>query len=102
VFSTIGRQPGDIAFAQLMLSGVLALIAFGALARWLGPRAAFLAAILILIDPLTILWSMTILTETLFAVALGTSAVILTHWAHSPPATHADPCRPVRGGGHPC
>jgi 4-amino-4-deoxy-L-arabinose transferase-like glycosyltransferase len=83
VFLSLGRQIGNIALAQLLLSGMLALVVFGALGRWLGARAAFLSAILILIDPLTILWSMTILTETLFAVALGTSAVLLASWAHS-------------------
>lgn len=83
VFSTLGRQLGNIALAQLFLSGILALAAFGALARWLGARAAFLVGILILIDPLTILWSMTILTETVFAVMLGISAALLAHWAHS-------------------
>jgi len=83
VFSTLGRQIGNIALAQLMVSGMLALVVFGALARSLGARAAFLSASLILIDPLTILWSMTILTETLFAAALGTGAVLLVNWAHS-------------------
>jgi 4-amino-4-deoxy-L-arabinose transferase-like glycosyltransferase len=66
-----------------MVSGMLALVVFAALARWLGAKAAFLSAVLVLIDPLTILWSMTILTETLFAAALGTSAVLLANWAHS-------------------
>lgn len=83
MFSTLGRQLGDIALAQLVVSGILALIVFAALARPLGGRAALLSAILILLDPLIILWSMTILTETLFAVALGTSAVLLANWAHS-------------------
>ena len=83
VFSTLGRQLGDIALAQLMVSGILALNVFAALVRRLGVRAALLSATLILIDPLTILWSMTILTETLFAAALGTGAVLLANWAHS-------------------
>jgi 4-amino-4-deoxy-L-arabinose transferase-like glycosyltransferase len=74
---------GDVALAQLMLGGMLALVASGAFARRLGARAAFLSAILILIDPLTIIWSMTVLTETLLAAALGTSAVLLANWAHS-------------------
>jgi hypothetical protein len=83
VFSGLGRQMGDVALAQLMLGGMLALVASGAFARRLGARAAFLSAILILIDPLTIIWSMTVLTETLLAAALGTSAVLLANWAHS-------------------
>jgi hypothetical protein len=83
VFSSLGRQLGDIALAQLVVSGMLAVVVFGALSRHLGARGAFAAAALILVDPLTILWSMTVLTETLFAAALGVGAVLLANWAHS-------------------
>lgn len=83
VFATLGHDAGDVAIAQLLATGVVALLVFAVLTRWLGAAAAFLAAVLLALDPLTILWSMTILTETLFAVTLGIGAVLLAYWAHS-------------------
>ena len=82
-FLVLGHNAGDVALAQLLATGSAALILYVLLLRRTGPRAAFLAAIMLLLDPLTILWSMTILTEAVFAAALGVSAVLLAAWAYS-------------------
>ena len=83
VFLRRGHAPGDIALAQLLISGLLVLIIYLALVRTVGTRSALISAIILLTDPLTILWSMTVLTETLFAVAIGLGALALTAWASS-------------------
>lgn len=83
VFATLGHEAGDVALAQLLATGAVAMIVYAVLSKWLGPTAAFASAMLLALDPLTILWSMTILTETLFAVTLGIGAVLLASWAHS-------------------
>ena len=81
VFLIQGHVPGDIALAQLVISGLLVLIMYLALMRPVGKTPALISAIILLLDPLTILWSMTVLTETLFAVVLGLSALAITTWA---------------------
>ena len=83
VFAGFGREPGDVALAQLLATGALAVLMYAALGRRLGPTAGFAAAAVVVIDPLTILWSMTVLTEAVFAVALGMGAVLLASWSHS-------------------
>lgn len=83
VFAILGRDPGDVALAQLAVSGVLALIMYALLSRWIGAIRAFFAAAILLLDPLTALWSMTILTEAMFAVTLCLSALLLWSWVHS-------------------
>ncbi|MFH1184161.1 MAG: glycosyltransferase family 39 protein [Chloroflexota bacterium] len=83
VFGVLGHEAGVVALAQLLTTGAVAVILFALLRRWLGGGGAFVAAILLALDPLTILWSMTILTESLFAVTLGIGAVLLVAWAHS-------------------
>ena len=83
VFLVRGHAPGDIALAQLLISGLLVLILYLALARTVGTIPALISTLILLIDPLTILWSMTVLTETLFAVTLGLGALALTAWASS-------------------
>ncbi len=83
VYLILGHGPGDVALAQLMVSGILALIIYVALLRTVGFLPALISSILLLIDPLTILWSMTVLTETVLAVVLGAGAVAITSWASS-------------------
>ena len=83
VFATLGDDPGDVALAQLLCTGALACSTFFVLSRRLNKAAGFAAGLLLALDPLTILWSMTMLTETVFAVALGASALLLVSWAYS-------------------
>ncbi len=80
VFGLSGSAAADIAVAQLLVSGVLALGLYMLLAPRIGAPAAFMGAVLLALDPLTALWSMTILTETLFAAALGLAAGFLAAW----------------------
>lgn len=87
VYATRGHAAGDVALAQLLLSSTLGILTYLLLWRRLGTGPAFLAAILLLIDPLTILWSMTVLTEALLAFVLGMAALIITIWAISPKTT---------------
>ncbi len=83
VYAILGHLPGDVALGQLIVSGILALIIFWAVSRTLGVLPALFSSLILLIDPLTILWSLTILTETVFAVVLGAAAVTITVWASS-------------------
>jgi 4-amino-4-deoxy-L-arabinose transferase-like glycosyltransferase len=83
VFLLRGSQPGDVALAQLAITALVVLIIYIGLSRWIGRIPAFVSAMLLGMDPLTILWSMTILTESLFAVMLGLGAALLAWWAHS-------------------
>jgi 4-amino-4-deoxy-L-arabinose transferase-like glycosyltransferase len=83
VFALLGREAGDVAILQLLVTGAVAMTMYVLLARHLGAMPAFVSAMLLALDPLTILWSMTILTETLFAAALGVSALLLASWAYS-------------------
>lgn len=83
VFLVRGHMPGDIALAQLIITGALGIVLYWGLVPIVGRKPALFAAALYLIDPLTILWSMTVLTETLLAVVLGIGAVAITVWASS-------------------
>lgn len=83
VFALVGQKPGDVALAQLVLSGALAVVLYLVLARIFGTMSALVSAILLAVDPLSILWSLTMLTETFFAVTLGIGAIMLTEWADS-------------------
>lgn len=82
VFATFGSGAGDIALAQLLISGALTFGLYLMLSERIGARAAFLGALLLALDPLTALWSMTVLTESLFAVALGLAAGLLALSTH--------------------
>ena len=84
VFGVVGREPADVALAQLMLSGWVALVFNAILTRRLGPIPAFVSGLVLLLDPLSTLWSMTILTESLFAAVLGLGILLLASWAQSP------------------
>ncbi len=83
VYLLLGHAPGDVALAQLAISGGLALILYVVLRRRVGLLPALVSSLVLMVDPLTILWSMTVLTETLFAVVLGLAAVTITAWATS-------------------
>jgi hypothetical protein len=83
VYLLAGSAPGTVAIAQLSLSGAMALALYVGLRGSVGRAAAFLAAVILALDPLSILWSMTILTETAFAACLGIAAVLLIRWSAS-------------------
>ena len=78
-----GKRPGTVAIAQLLLSGALAVGLYLGLRSSVGRAAALAAAVILAMDPLTILWSLTILTETLFAAFLGFAALLLIRWSAS-------------------
>lgn len=82
VYSVFGHDAGDVALAQLLMTGLIALFMYVALSRWLG-ASAFFSALILLLDPLTSLWSMTILTEALFAATLAIAAVMVGFWANT-------------------
>lgn len=81
VYAVLGSAPWATAFAQLLLSGALAIIVYLVLAKTLGSLPAFAAAMILAIDPLTALWSLTVLTETVFAFFIGISALLLVQWS---------------------
>jgi 4-amino-4-deoxy-L-arabinose transferase-like glycosyltransferase len=83
VYAVAGTAPGSVALAQLMVSGALALAVYLVMRRPVGRPAAFIAAAILALDPLGILWSMTVLTETLLAVCLGLAALMLVGWSSS-------------------
>jgi hypothetical protein len=83
VYLIAGRASGTVAVAQLLLSSALALAMCLGLRASVGRVPALVAAVILAIDPLTILWSLTILTETVFAVCLGVAAVLLIRWSAS-------------------
>jgi hypothetical protein len=83
VFASLGREPGDVALAQLLATSALAVVVFVLLTRRLGAAAGLAAAVVVAVDPLTILWSMTMLTESLFAVTLGLGTVLVAAWVYS-------------------
>ena len=83
VYAIGGSAPGTVAFVQLLLSGALAVALYLGLRASVGWAAALIAAAILAVDPLTILWSLTILTETLFAACLGFAALLLVRWSAS-------------------
>jgi Dolichyl-phosphate-mannose-protein mannosyltransferase len=83
VYAVAGSAPGAVAFAQLLITGMLGLAFHLGLRHLIGGVPAFVAAMIVLVDPLTMLWSMTLLTETLFAVLLGLASLLLVRWATS-------------------
>ncbi len=83
VYALLGHAAADVALAQLIISGVMVLVLYLYLTRVVGSLPALISALLLALDPLTILWSLTILTELLFAVLLGISAVLISRWAMS-------------------
>jgi hypothetical protein len=84
VYLTLGHSAADVCLAQLLITGLLALFIYLGLARSVGVMPAAVAALIVAADPLTMLWSLTILTETLLAVSLGMAALALVTWARSP------------------
>jgi 4-amino-4-deoxy-L-arabinose transferase-like glycosyltransferase len=83
VYRFFGRAPWQTAASQLIFSGLLALIVYLYLARTVGVKPGLISALILAVDPLGILWSLTVLTETLFAVVLGIAAVLIAQWAVS-------------------
>jgi hypothetical protein len=83
VYLVGGSAPGTVAIAQLLLSGALALALYLGLRVSVGSAAALGAAVILAVDPLSILWSLTILTETVFAAGLGFGALLLIRWSAS-------------------
>lgn len=87
VYTVRGSAAGDVALAQLILSSALGIVTYLLLRPRLGAWAASVAGLILLFDPLTLLWSMTVLTETLLAFVLGLAALTITSWAFSPKNT---------------
>lgn len=83
VFLFVGSSPWEVGAVQLLLSGVLILILYFHLSGAVGTFPAFIAVLVLAFDPLTLLFSLTILTEILFAVLLGVASVILIRWANT-------------------
>jgi 4-amino-4-deoxy-L-arabinose transferase-like glycosyltransferase len=83
VYAIGGTAPGGVALAQLLASGALALAVYLVMRRSVGSTAAFIGAAILALDPLGILWSMTVLTETMLAVFLGLAALMLVSWTSS-------------------
>lgn len=83
VFGLLGRAPVDVAVAQLLITDALALALYLVLVSRLGQWPALTAALLIALDPLTLLWSLTILTEVVCAVLIGGAALALVAWRDS-------------------
>jgi 4-amino-4-deoxy-L-arabinose transferase-like glycosyltransferase len=83
VRTVFGQGAGNVALVQLFLSGLLIFIAYFYLRGVVGTKAAFIAALLLGLDPLTILWSLTELTEGLFTLFFFSAAVLLSFWASS-------------------
>jgi 4-amino-4-deoxy-L-arabinose transferase-like glycosyltransferase len=83
VFAGFGNSEAHIATAQLVISGLLVLALYLSLVRFLGIVPAFVASLLLGLDPLTILWSLTILTETLLACVLGLAILFYLAWTIS-------------------
>jgi hypothetical protein len=82
-FLIFGQGAGNVAIAQLILSGLIALIFYFSLARIMGTTPALISGALLAVDPLTILWAMTILTEVVFAGVLAIGGLMLIRWASS-------------------
>jgi 4-amino-4-deoxy-L-arabinose transferase-like glycosyltransferase len=80
VYVILGHAPWQTAVAQLLLSGLLAMLIYLSLARSLGRLPALVGALVLLLDPLTALWSLTVLTETLFAFTVGVAALLMVRW----------------------
>jgi hypothetical protein len=81
VFSALGESLPSVALAQLMLSGVTSLLlyAIGEAAGF--PRAGMVAAWLSAVSPTAALWSLTVMSETLFAFLLvGATASWVISW----------------------
>lgn len=76
-----GDETFKVAVLQLALSGLLSLFVFTYLYRSLEYFHAFLAALLMVVDPLSILLSLMILSETLFTFILFIAFVFIAHWA---------------------
>jgi 4-amino-4-deoxy-L-arabinose transferase-like glycosyltransferase len=83
VYAVGGSTPGEVALVQLLVSSALAVAVYLVMRRSVGDTAGFIAAAILALDPLGILWSMTVLTETLLAACLGLAALMLIGWTTS-------------------
>ena len=78
-----GDEVWKVAFAQLVLSGALALLVFFYLYRSVGRSIAFLSSLFFIMDPLSIIFSLTILSETLFTFVLFLAFIFIARWAET-------------------
>jgi 4-amino-4-deoxy-L-arabinose transferase-like glycosyltransferase len=82
VFAAAGHTPAAAILLQILLAGVTALLTYG-LARELGlsARVGLLAALIVAIDPLSIMTTNYLLTETMFTTLLvGSAWTIVRFW----------------------
>lgn len=81
--SSLGSAPGNVALVQLALSGAMVLVAYLHFRGAVGTVPAFIAALMLAVDPLTIFWSLRVLSETLSTLLLFVSVVFVARWAES-------------------
>jgi 4-amino-4-deoxy-L-arabinose transferase-like glycosyltransferase len=81
ISSIFGPAAGYVAIAQLIVSSAMILVVYFYLRNVVSGAAALISALLLAIDPLTLLWSLTILTEGLFTLFLLVAVVLVCRWA---------------------
>jgi 4-amino-4-deoxy-L-arabinose transferase-like glycosyltransferase len=82
VFGVVGPRPGAVAGLQILLGGATALATFW-LGRRLGlsDRAATVAALVVAVDPVSVMTASLLLTETLFTALLVLGiGLLVRHW----------------------
>jgi 4-amino-4-deoxy-L-arabinose transferase-like glycosyltransferase len=75
-----GTDPIHVAVIQLLLSGLVGILLYFYLQRFVGTWAALITAILFLCDPLTLVFSLQIMTENLFTFTMLISFGFLILW----------------------
>src|SRR5204862_3367923 len=78
LIATCGGNVRAIRLAQAALDTSTALAAYLLARRWLAPRASFIAALLVALNPFLIYFSGLILSETLFIALLAWGMLLIT------------------------
>ena len=79
-YGLLGRNAGSLALLQLGLGGLIIFLIYDLGLRLHSPTAGLVAAGLYALDPFSALWSLAILSETLFTVLVVVSLYGLIRW----------------------
>lgn len=82
-YGLMGRSPGNVALMQLLVGGLAVFLIYSIGSSLHSARAGLFAGLLYLLDPNLSLWSLPILSDLLYAVALVLAVYLVARWKAS-------------------
>jgi 4-amino-4-deoxy-L-arabinose transferase-like glycosyltransferase len=81
IFGAFGRNYAHAAVFQLLLGALICYLVYSTVSMFAPQRAALIAALIYALDPASLLWATSLLSETLFAFFIVLTVFCLARWS---------------------